>query len=183
MLSRKPILVALFLALPSAAVLAKPDHPPFPPSYDLNGDGTFTPEEIQSARTTEFGDIDMNDDGFLSIAEVQAWSDLQQTNAFNKLDADQNGSLSRTEFADAKTGRALRKVKKMFRFGDVNGDGALSLAEFKALRPANDEVIRMFTMLDTDDDDQISQEEYLTVPTPPDQGDRRPGRGGGRPGR
>jgi hypothetical protein len=183
MISRKPILTALFLALSSTAVLAKPGHPPFPPSYDLNGDGTFTPEEVQSARTTEFGDIDTDDNGFLSIAEAQAWLDLQQTSEFNKFDTDQDGSLGKTEFVGAKHGRAARKANKAFKFGDTNKDGALSLSEFKALRPINIEVMRLFERLDTDDDDQISQDEYLTVPTPPDQGDRQPGQDGGGQGR
>lgn len=180
MITRKSIVLGLCLALSSGAVLAKPGHgPKLPEEYDLNDDGTITEEEIQTARTAEFTAIDTSQDGYINVAEVRAWLDRKQTDAFNKLDTDQSGSLSQTEFVGSATGREARKAGKAFKFGDTDGDSALSLAEFKALKPVSTgEVARMFDMLDTDDDDRISEEEYLTVPTPPAHGGGRGGQGG-----
>ena len=165
MLTRTAIYAGLALILSSGVALADRGHgPKFPASYDLNGDGTITKDEVKAARTAEFQASDTSKDGNLSVAEVQVWLDQQQTTAFNTMDADQSGSLSQAEFVGTQTGKPARRAAKAFKFGDTDSDGALSLAEFRALKPATGELIRMFDMMDTNDDDQISETEYLTPP-------------------
>jgi Ca2+-binding EF-hand superfamily protein len=182
MSTRTTLILGAILALASAQTLAhRGSGGKFPASYDLDGDGTVTEEEIQTARTAEFAKIDTGGDGTISIAEAQTWLDSRLATEFASLDADQNGSLSQAEFVGSQTGRKARLAAKAFKFGDSNGDGALSLAEFKADKPVARELTRMFAMHDTDDDDQISQAEYLTPPAHLLR--RGPGEGGGPGGR
>jgi Ca2+-binding EF-hand superfamily protein len=190
MITRKTLIAALCLALSSPLALARGGHgghggmPPLPASYDADGDGTITEAEIQAARTTEFASIDTDKNGYASVTEAQAWFDGKQTERFTALDTDSGGAVSQAEFVGDKTGKQLRAAKTAFKLADANADGALSLAEFKAtLKPINGEVIRLFANLDTDDDGQISQAEYLAVPTPPAAGEGGPGFGGRGPGK
>lgn len=152
----------LILLLSVGTVCAK--HPPdtfFPADYDTNRDGTITQDEVQAGRALEFMGIDTDASGYLGVEEVQAWLEQQQSKQFDQLDIDHNGLLSPEEFVDARTGRALRIAKKTFKFTDTNTDGALSLSEYNVLKPVNLDLIRLFSVLDLDDDDQISQGEYL----------------------
>lgn len=152
---------------------------PFGPNYDLDGDGRVTREEIRTARAREFVEMDADHDGSASIAEVKTWLEQQQTSGFNKLDADQSGTLSQAEFVANQKGRRARLANKAFKFLDGDGDGALSLAEFRAGRPAAMELTRLFDHHDLNDDDQLSEDEYLT---PPPMAAGGPGSGGrGRP--
>ena len=148
----------------------------FAPEYDLNGDSQLTPEEVQQARAAEFSEIDANADGSLSLAELQAWQQTKISKRFSALDSDANGLLSATEFAAGQTGRRATQSTKIFKLADTNADGSLSLAEFAAIGPDNGHLIHMFARLDSNDDDVLSKDEYLAVPT-------HAGRHGGGQGR
>jgi hypothetical protein len=169
MFPRKSIIAGLLLASSATALPAFAHGPrgggPFPSEYDANGDGTVTSEEIQAARAEEFAKIDANGDGYISLAELQAWPAKRQEEKFASLDADGSGSLSQAEFLGDKTGRAATLGAKVFKLADANGDGALSLDEFKALAPPEGgRELFHFAALDTDDDGKISAAEYTAAP-------------------
>lgn len=168
MLARNLIVAGLLLALSAPAAFAQPDKGPhFPPEYDLNGDGTIASGEVTAARTAELTAMDTDASGYASIAEIQVWLTAKQTERFTALDTDQSGVLSQTEFVGSATGKQARKAAKAFKIGDTDQNGELSQAEFVALRPVSQELVRMLTALDTNDDDQISLAEYLAEPAKP----------------
>jgi Ca2+-binding EF-hand superfamily protein len=183
MLTRKLAFAAIALTLTSTLACAAPGGgPKLPPEYDLDGDGTITEAEVQAARTAEFQQIDADDDGYASLEEMQAWTDQKVAGRFNSLDEDQNGALSQDEFVDGRTGKAAKRAAKDFRLADKNKDSALSLDEFKGLAPSSGQLIRHFARMDTDDDDRVSEAEYLAKPKAPNQGGGQQGQGGERPG-
>lgn len=168
MLTRNLIAAGLVLALSAPAAFARPDKGPhFPPEYDLNGDGSITSGEVTTARTAEFTAMDTDASRYASIAEIQVWLTAKQTERFTALDTDQSGALSQTEFVGSATDKQARKAAKVFKIGDTDQNGELSQAEFAALRPVNQELIRLLAALDTNDDDRISLAEYLAEPAKP----------------
>lgn len=160
----KPLFAGLICLFSVSALAAKhPQETPFPADYDSNGDGMITQDEVQAGRALEFMGIDTDASGYLSVDEARVWLEQQQGKQFDHLDIDHNGVLSKEEFVDARIGRALRIASKTFKLTDANADGALSLAEYNVLKPTNLEIIRLFSVLDNDDDDQISLGEYLMI--------------------
>jgi len=168
MFARNLMTAGLLLALSAPAVLAKPDKGPhFPPEYDLNGDGSVTSDEVTTARTAEFTAMDTDASGYASIAEIEAWLTAKQTERFTALDSDESSALSQAEFVGSATGKQARRAAKAFKIGDTDQNGELSSAEFAALRPVSQDLIRLLAAVDTDDDDQISLAEYLAEPAKP----------------
>ena len=162
MIYRKIAIAGFTLMLMATGAYAKPGRDaPFPADYDANGDGMITQEEVQTGRALEFQGIDLDASGYLSVMEVQLWLEQQQGRQFDHLDIDHNGMLSKAEFVDARTGRALRIASKTFKLTDTNGDGLLGLSEYSVLKPVNLDVIRLFSIMDADDDDLISLPEFL----------------------
>ena len=106
-----------------------------------------------------FQNGDANDDGRLDPGEIAA----MRLQAFERADADGNGSISRAEQQAAAARRARRAdLARMMgdegfdRF-DVNGDGSVSLAEYEAgPRPG-------FALVDIDGDGAIDRAEMDRV--------------------
>lgn len=130
--------------------------PPEQSALDTNGDGRISYTELKAARAAEFTTIDGNTDGFVSFAELQAGLEKKQADAYSAQDTDASGGLSLAEFTETDAG--LRA--KVFALADTNQDGILSAAESAALHPVFPHAVREFSVLDDDDDNQISSDEY-----------------------
>ncbi|WP_374411434.1 EF-hand domain-containing protein [Novosphingobium colocasiae] len=71
------------------------------PKMDANGDGVITRAESQAAAEAMFTRMDVNKDGKLDKADREAHMAEMTTKMFAKLDANGDGSISRTEFMAA----------------------------------------------------------------------------------
>lgn len=119
---------------------------------DANNDGVITRDEVAKLRENRgarrFDRRDKNNDGLISRDEVPRMPKA----IFDDLDADKNGSLSRTELT-AKRGQTLEEKNKRFDHIDANGDGKVSKAEII------EHVDERFKQLDLNGDGIVDREE------------------------
>lgn len=66
---------------------------------DTNKDGNLTRDEFVQATTQHFQKMDVNKDGKLDQADRDAMREQHQAARFDKYDANDDGSISKTEFA------------------------------------------------------------------------------------
>ncbi len=109
---------------------------------DLNGDNTVTRSEVEQLHADEFAFRDRNGDGYLDQADaspmMQRMAAMRPDDAeprrfgrrggqgpMERLDADEDGRISRAEFI----GRELRMFSEL----DANGDDAVSPDEIDAV--------------------------------------------------
>lgn len=89
---------------------------------DTNDDGTISKQEIDALRSARVTSADANSDGALEIEEFDSlYRELtreRMVDAFQRLDADGNGSVDAAE-VDAVIGHMFDRM-------DRNGDGAIS---------------------------------------------------------
>jgi Ca2+-binding EF-hand superfamily protein len=81
---------------------------------DTNDNGAVNRREYQAFMTKAFEKLDANNDGSLSQTET---ADILNADQFAAADADGNGRVSRDEFMD--------RVMKDFAAADKSGDGRL----------------------------------------------------------
>jgi len=184
------------VAQPSAAV---PPTAPTPKSNATRDRVTTRDEAVQMVRQ-HFGEMDTNKDGTVTTAEIDAVRTKKFENfkkvdgghsmvmgdpnvAFDRLDANKDGSISRDEFSKAREQRVERRIEKraerknspkeskdvrrhvmrmhgpggfgggMFEMADANKDGRITQAEAEAL------ALQHFDKMDTNRDGQVTPEE------------------------
>ena len=108
-------------------------------SIDANEDGVISDEEAASQADMIFTVIDANDDGSLTIEEFmavrmgpqvsvnpdrEAAMQARKAARFDPMDADKNGSVSKSEF--------IATSKAHFDSADTNGDGKVSPWEMRS---------------------------------------------------
>ena len=134
---------------------------------DQDGDGKLSREEYRdlllrardsgaSGIGNRFAAIDRNGDGKLSREEFQG-----PPAVFDRLDADKDGFLTRTEAAAMRAGpgspaQLAERIKSM----DKNGDGKITREEFTGFPPN-------FERLDTNKNGAIESDELRRFPSSP----------------
>jgi len=109
----------------------------------------------------DFATLDTNADGQLTLEEMMAEAGAR----FAAADADGDGGLSAAEIAARAQAEFAARIEQhsamMVQARDANGDGLLQADEMgpQGGMPG-DRIERMFGMLDTDEDGQVSQAEY-----------------------
>jgi calcium-dependent protein kinase len=119
-------------------------------NFDVNGDGRLSVEELRTGIEKYSGGLkidadeimkncDLDDNGFIDYSEFLAAvctksvevTKIQLKTAFDAIDTDGSGKLSRAEIMKALVGMTDEKsVNELIRAMDLNGDGEIDLEEF-----------------------------------------------------
>lgn len=97
--------------------------------------------------------VDQDNDGV--VTEVEFFQHVK-THSFRHLDADSDDKVSKAEWLAVETGP---EAEELFSRWDKNGDGNLTLKEFKDTPKAKTTLSNLFKTLDADDDGKLSAEE------------------------
>jgi Ca2+-binding EF-hand superfamily protein len=102
-------------------------------------------------RTLAF--MDQDKDGAVSSAEFYQHV---KTYAFKSLDANKDGQISKLEWQAVETGP---EAEALFQRWDRNGDGHLTLKEFRNTPKAQETIVNLFKTLDVDGDGELRASE------------------------
>jgi Ca2+-binding EF-hand superfamily protein len=126
-------MLGIALLISASVVSAGPHHEggqnKFLRFFDSNGDGNVTQEEFQSA----------------------------SSNRFERIDADNNASISESEFLSYMQTRRDQRHKERFARLDANKDGKISNDEF--ISASRERAQRRFERMDRNNDGQLSSDE------------------------
>jgi Ca2+-binding EF-hand superfamily protein len=172
---KKTLLIAGIATLTTAPLIAQGmmGHE----GHDMMPREPMTRVDVQAQVKAHFAEMDANQDGAVTQAEVDSarteHRSKMQSDMFAKMDADMNGSISRTEFdahhqhmmseGMAGHGGMKRKHKghgeggmesRMFGMADTNRDGIVTEAE------ATQAALVHFDKVDTNKDGTISDDEH-----------------------
>lgn len=107
--------------------------------------------EVIVIRTLEF--MDVNKDGVVTAEEFY---EHVKTYSFKQLDANDDGKVSRDEWLAVEDGP---EAEKLFMRWDKNGDGLLTLKEFKNTPKAKVTIYNLFGTLDVNGDGRLEASE------------------------
>jgi Ca2+-binding EF-hand superfamily protein len=142
MMEDRPMRSALLLTMIFATAAAYAGDAPAPgkparPSPDSNGDGVVTREEAKAypRLTTDFDAADVNKDGQLDAAELQAHREKMRV-------------------------EMRARAEERWKAADTDGDGRLSLAETQASMP---QMAERFDKFDANKDGYVSRDEMHNI--------------------
>jgi len=137
--------------------------------FDTDGNGRITREEIEAVRAAEFASTDLDGDGALSYAELQALEQQHKAerlaHRFATLDADDSGAISDREFVDGHPHEGATAAAFVFSTADTDANDRLSLTELEALKQLDPSPWH-FANLDQNSDGDVSQDEFVSASSP-----------------
>lgn len=151
-MKKKIAFLTLGAALIAAPVLAAPGA-----RGDADGNGTLTRTEAQAHAAEKFAKMDANGDGKLDASDRAAKRAEMHAQAFERFDANKDGSISKAEWDKAAADRAAKRGEKR---ADA-GEGKRGMRGHHGKRGGHHGM--MMGKADTDGDKAISQAEFQTA--------------------
>ncbi len=108
-----------------------------------------------------FKEMDTNHDSKVDREEFA--KDMEMT-AFDKLDADKDGFITREEWRKMDYIEDLGKSHEVFKYADRNADKRISFPEFSEYAKKYSNIEEAFMTLDKDKDDSLSFDEVTLRP-------------------
>lgn len=138
--------------------------------FDSNQDNIVTMDELNAASKSRFAKMDTNGDNTVSRDEfdnrIKQRRQEHQELAYKTVDENNDGNISKAEFASHKQKQADRQFQNM----DSNNDGVISPGEFatgkhqrNGKKYQHQYGKRIFAKLDANSDGKITQDESLTA--------------------
>lgn len=170
----KNTLIGAAALLAGTAVLAQtpppaPVAPPQAPVPTIHPVPTksFTRAESVALVREHFGRLDANKDGVITTAEIESkhFEGGQRTSirersdpnsAFDRMDADRNGTISREEFARAREERVERRIERRQMRQEGVEDGRGARKQVRIMHGGRGFGARMIVMADSDKDGRIT---------------------------
>ena len=123
--------------------------------------------DVAKTISQNFDEGDINNDGFLSRAEITTMSVkatekvvARMEQEFAALDADKNGQVSLAEFKAGATAKISQPAEVTLQRFDANKDGKISPTEYST------PVLAVFDRADTNKDGQVTADEAKAAATP-----------------
>ncbi|MDX9974912.1 MAG: EF-hand domain-containing protein, partial [FCB group bacterium] len=140
---------------------------------DRNGDGVISkadlpqapPENLYMRLLRLFKEADANQDEQITLAELQAVIPTFTQHAFDYIDANGDGVISRDDLPDGPPPTELEMLKHLLRMADADDNGEVTFAELQALVP--ELVQEQFDRLDRNGDGVISAADLPSLPEDP----------------
>ena len=191
------------IVLAGAAIAQAPvatPVPPLAPQVAPPAERVHTRTEVVAKVQQHFATLDANRDGFLTKDEAEAGRKVMKervrtkvgerrterrdpNTAFDRLDGNKDGEISREEFAQHREQRIERRVERkagtpgapggrhgmrMHRFGGMMGGHMFTMADANkdgrvSLQEATDAAARHFDMADANRDGQVTREERRQI--------------------
>jgi len=132
--------------------------------FDTDGNQQVDKDEFINARNQRFQSMDADANGIVSQKEFAAYAKTRhqhyKMSKHKAMDANQDGSVSKQEYIDAKLKRANKHFAKL----DKNNDGLLSAEESAHHKPfKRKKGNHFFKKMDANDDGEISLKESQQV--------------------
>jgi len=136
------VLTAGMMLLATSAIAQSTPGDQFMQSWDLNGDGKVTLEELRTMRGKVFNAFDADQNGYLSAEEYVAFDKARASDVAKYDDPDQ-----RAQMQSVADGMSLSN-------SDTDGDGRVGRKEFLAGAD------RWLSNLDTDDSGSVTLQDF-----------------------
>ena len=112
------------------------------PSYDSNGDGTTSVEELREGLLTELTDFDSDSNGFLDIGEFEELNAArirnQMVDRFQALDEDGDGQVTKDEMT-APADKMQMRMDRQAKSGMMQGKQGMQGMQGGAMQPPADD--------------------------------------------
>lgn len=133
---------------------------------DANGDGAISRAEADTAATQLFSRLDGNNDGRLTREDRDIVADRHSAEMFTSMDADNNGAISRAEWtAHHEQRQAQRATRRADRQANAGGQGGGRQHHGRHGRGHGGGMAMLARHADTNNDNAVSREEFLTAAT------------------